>query len=93
MPPNSTITKGKVIDEVWQKQSDHPDKHLLLQLIALEDGRKEIRVGYYIKVRTEGPNFGRFWWGESALMAPLQDFKALISKAEQKHWLNTNNSA
>lgn len=85
MPPDGTEWLGIVKDEVYQKQSDNPDKELRLQLIEFSGGRIEVRCGYYIKGKKVG-RLGKWVWGQFALMAPLEDFRNLVRAAEAKGW-------
>lgn len=49
MPPHGKILQFTVIDEIRRTQSDAPNKMICLELIRFdEDGRKELRLGYYI---------------------------------------------
>jgi hypothetical protein len=98
--PDGSKWEGKIADEIWHRQSDNPNKMLCLQLHRFEDGkhgnggvRIEIRCGYYIKATRLGSrNFGRWWWGESALMAPMEDVRTLFREAEKKGWFEKEKS-
>jgi hypothetical protein len=68
-------------------QSDLPEKILCLQRIEFqEDGRIEVRLGYYI-IGKKPKMRGRWVWGQFAALMPLRDFEALIRQAERKGWI------
>ncbi|OLS14558.1 MAG: hypothetical protein RBG13Loki_1841 [Promethearchaeota archaeon CR_4] len=72
---------GKV---VWGQQSDAPEKVILIEEILWEDGRKELRFGY----RTITHEKGAWWWGESALMTPIEDIQELLHLARKNGLLS-----
>jgi len=68
---------GKV---VWRQQSNYPQKVILIEQLLWPDGTEELRFGYRITTSKKGV----WWWGESALMAPLDDVQALLQLAKEK---------
>jgi hypothetical protein len=64
---------------VWLQQSDNSEKIILIEEILWYNGKREVRFGY----RTTDAK-GRWWWGEKALVAPIQDIKELINYAKEK---------
>ena len=86
VPPNGIKIGYTIKDEICVFQSTLPSKILCLQSIEFDDGRKEIRLGYYI-IGKKPKMLGRWVWGQYAALMPLQDFKKLIKRAEKKGWI------
>lgn len=84
--PDGRLVSGEIIDEIVRVQSDYPDKQLHAQLIVFEDGRREVRLGYYIKGVKPGRR-GQWVWGQYCPSMPVEDFKALTEAVEKKGWL------
>ena len=63
------------------RQSDYPEKFILLQEIIFPDNKKEVRIGYYI-IGKKGNKKGKWVWGQFATFLPKKDLKKLIKKAE-----------
>lgn len=81
------IRKGFTIDkQVELSQSDNPEKIFVLQEIVFEDGKKEIRIGYYI-IGKKPKMRGKWVWGQYCPMIPRQDFEELIKLAKKKRIL------
>jgi hypothetical protein len=74
---------GKV---VWGQQSgtEKDPKVILIEEILWENGRKELRFGY----RTLTHKKGVWWWGQSALMAPIEDIQELLKLAKDNGLLS-----
>ncbi len=68
--------------QVCLTQTDKPDKFLVLQELKFDGGKKEIRIGYYIRVKKEGSRKGKWWWGESCPFVLRDDLVELIKKAQ-----------
>jgi hypothetical protein len=64
---------------VWGQQSNAPDKVILIEELLWKNGRKELRFCY----RTQDHKKGRWWWGQFALMVPIEDFKELLQLAKE----------
>lgn len=80
---NGKRKKFRIGKYVTLRQSDCPEKIFVLQEILFEDGKKELRIGYYIigkKPRVKG----RWVWGQYCPFFPKQDLKKLIEKAKKK---------
>jgi len=83
-----------VIDEVSRVQSRHSDGSteprymLILQRIRFDSGVTELRAGYYITHATAGSN-GGWLWSRSSLIAPEEDFIALVEEARERGWFGT----
>ena len=76
-----------ILDEVKRIQSSAPHKALYLQLLQFEkDGRKELRLAYYI-IGIKPRMKGAWTWGQYATLMPAKDFKAIIRKATKKGWI------
>lgn len=80
---DSTKTKFKINDEVSLRQSDYPEKEFVLQELEYEDGRKEIRIGYYI-IGKKGRAKGKWVWGQFNPHFPKDDLYRLLEKAKKK---------
>ena len=85
-PINGSPYSFTVTDEITLPQSELPSKIICLQRIAFEDGRQEVRLGYYI-IGKRPRMLGKWVWGQYAALLPLEDFKAIIRQAEKKGWL------
>ena len=73
----------KIGKYVTLEQSDYSEKIFVLQEILFEDGRKELRLGYYIigkKPRTRD----KWVWGQYCPLFSKQDLIKLIEKAKKK---------
>lgn len=80
---NGKRKKFKIGEYVTLKQSNYPGKIFVLQEIFFEDGKKEIRVGYYILGKK--PRMKNKWtWGQFCPFFPKKDLVALIKKAKAK---------
>lgn len=85
MPPDGEIIQFTVIDEVRAFQDAERKKVLIMQLMQLETGKREIRVGYYIIGKL--PKMKDRWvWGQYAAFIPLPVFRRLIDKATHRGW-------
>lgn len=73
---------------IWGQQSDDSDKVILIEELLWDDGRKEIRLGYYTTTADSAPKRSGVWtWGQFALMAPEADLKELLAFAKEKGFL------
>lgn len=70
----------KINKVVWGQQSSATDKIILIEELLWADGSKELRFGY----KTQTHEKGLWWWGESALIAPLNDIEELLQLAKEK---------
>ena len=78
---------------VWGRQSDYKDKVAVIQDLRFEDGRKELRFGYYMISSENNPKRkGEWTWGQSPLMIPKPDIKELLSLAARNGMLTLNPS-
>jgi len=71
---------GRIEAEATVVQSDSPNKVGVMQRIEWDDGRLEVRTGYYIRGKKPGAR-GRMVWGQYALMLPFGDFLELLKRA------------
>lgn len=68
---------------VTLRQSNYPEKIFVLQEILFKDGKKELRLGYFIigkKPRAKG----KWVWGQFCPFFPKQDLIKLIEKAKKE---------
>ena len=74
---------GEVTDEVFieQKGTRQGDYRKTLQLIKRTDGKKEIRLGYYVKDSNK-PEKEYHWGSQTTFQLSIKDFKKLLKKAE-----------
>jgi len=78
------VKKRFTIDkEVRLTQSDYPEKVFVLQEILFEDGKKEIRIGYYI-IGKKPKMKGKWVWGQYCPIIPKEDFEKLIELAKKE---------
>lgn len=71
---------------VTLRQSDYSGKIFVLQEILFEDGKKELRLGYYIIGKK--PRAKDKWvWGQYCPFFPKQDLVKLIEKAKKEEIL------
>ncbi|MBL8110280.1 MAG: hypothetical protein JNJ96_11490 [Anaerolineales bacterium] len=84
--PNGNIEKFTIVDEICIPQSGLPSKLIYLQKIRFDDGKKELRLCYYIigklpKLR------GKWVFGQYATFLPSRDFRTITNKAKKKGWI------
>lgn len=85
VPPDGTILRFKIVDEIRRVQSDLPEKIICLQHIEFEGGREEVRLGYYIIGKLPKMK-GKWVWGQFATFLPQKDFVAIFREAEKRGW-------
>ena len=95
LPELKIKTKGQITDIFGKKvkftvgryvtlrQSDYRKKIFVLQEIFFEDGRQQIRIGYYI-IGEKPKMRGKWVWGQFCPFFPPEDLKELIRRAEEK---------
>ena len=88
MPPDGRIVAYEVIDEVRSFQDPSKEKVLILQLMRLATGKKEVRVGYYIIGKLPKMK-GKWVWGQFAAFMPLSVFSKLVRLATRRGWFGT----
>lgn len=67
---------------VWKRHSEVSDIIILIEEIQWANNRKkELRFGYWTQTHEEKP---RWWWGQSALMAPIKDVGELFQLAKEE---------
>ena len=75
-----------VEDEIVRIQSDYPEKAIYLQKLRFEnEERTELRLAYYI-IAKKPRMAGKWAWGQSATMMPIEDFRAIVREARKKGW-------
>jgi hypothetical protein len=75
-----------ITDEFHVEQSGRPGKLIYLQLIKFDDGREQLRLGYYI-IGKKPAMRGRWVWGQFATFMPAVDFREIVNLAEQRGWI------
>jgi len=91
--PLGDVQRFVVVDEVRREQTGFPTCILVFQRIQYDDGREELRLGYYIIGKKEGRTRGKWCWGQYAAMAPACDFQALVKMATEKGWIGKEDQA
>jgi hypothetical protein len=84
--PDGYRYRFTITDEIVRPQTGMPEKLLCLQRIKFEDGKEEVRLGYYI-IGKKPKMLGKWVWGQYCTFMPLKDFKALVRAAEKKGWI------
>lgn len=69
----------KISKVVWGQQSNALDKVILIEELLWSDGRKELRFCY----KTQTAKKGLWWWGQFALMVPVEDIEELLQLAKE----------
>ncbi|HBW56540.1 MAG TPA: hypothetical protein DEF27_01565 [Oscillatoriales bacterium UBA8482] len=72
----------KIGKYVTLRQSNYPGKIFVLQEILFEDGKKELRLGYYI-IGKKPRSKDKWVWGQFCPLFPKQDLIKLIDKAKK----------
>ena len=86
--PDGSIEKFTIEDEIGLAQSNLPgNKVFYLQKIQFDDGKTELRLGYYIIGKKEGRMKGKWVWGQFAPFVPAEDFRAIMDAAHRKGWI------
>ena len=85
--PDGRTRHHKVVDELHIYQKGSRTKLIYLQKITLENGKEELRLGYYIIGKKKGRMFGRWVWGQYATFLPACDFRKIIKMATARGWL------
>ena len=91
-PRRITSITGKVVhfvveDQIARPQTGYPRKLIVLQKIRFtEDGRIELRVGYYMVGEKPGAR-GKWVWAQYAPLIPQADFRRIIREAQKRGWL------
>ena len=76
----------KIGKYVTLRQSNYPGKIFVLQEILFEDGKKELRLGYYI-IGKKPRSKDKWVWGQFCPLFPKQDLIKLIDKAKKNEIL------
>lgn len=76
----------KIGKYVTLRQSNYPGKIFVLQEILFEDGKKELRLGYYI-IGKKPRSKDKWVWGQYCPFFPKKDLIRLIEKAKKKRIL------
>lgn len=87
VPPNGELLRFTVIDEITRFQSDLESKVICLQRLRFDDGREEVRLGYYVIGKLPRMR-GRWVWGQFATLVPLEDFASLVHEARRRRWFS-----
>jgi len=74
-----------ITDEIRRGQSDLPSKIIVLERVHFDDGRDEVRLGYYI-IGKKPRMLGKWVWGLYATLLPLADFASIVKEAQARGW-------
>jgi hypothetical protein len=85
--PDGRCLVFTITDELYVEQTGRPGKLIYLQQIRFDDGREQLRLGYYIIGKKQGMR-GRWVWGQFAPFIPAADFKRIVDLAKQRGWLD-----
>ena len=84
--PDGRVRRHVITGEIHFAQRGSKTKRIYLQRIRLDNGREELRLGYYIIGKT-GSMKGRWVWGQYAAFLPCRDLKKVFQKAKKAGWL------
>jgi hypothetical protein len=86
--PSGATFHWVVEDEIRLEHRGLPTMRICFERIRFEEnGRVEIRLGYYMI--GEKPRMkGKWVWGQYSPMMPIEDFKLLIDEATARGWFN-----
>ena len=87
LPPRGVILRFTILDEIRRTQSDQPGKIICLQRVRFDDGRHEIRLGYYIIGKLPRMR-GKWVWGQFATLMPVKDFAFIVAEARSRGWIS-----
>jgi hypothetical protein len=87
MPPDRRVLRFTITDEVRSFADSRRTKVVVLQLVRFDDGRKEVRLGYYI-IGKKPKMRGRWVWGQYATFMLTRVFQSLIRKAIERQWFS-----
>jgi|SRR5208282_3604087 len=85
--PDGRTRLHKIVSELHTYQKGSKTKLIYLQKIMLENGKEELRLGYYIISKKKGRMFGRWVWGQYATFLPACDLRKIVKMATAKGWL------
>lgn len=75
----------RVVGEVRQVQSDCSEKIIILQKLQFDNGKSELRLGYYI-LGKKPKMLGKWVWGQYATFMPVGDFQQIVKKGQAQGW-------
>lgn len=81
--PSGNVHKYTIVDEVRRTQSGAPNKKICLQKVVFDDGRKELRLAYYI-IGKKPRMKGKWVFGQYATFIPARDLRSIIRRAKRK---------
>jgi hypothetical protein len=84
--PDGRVGRHEIVDEIHIFQRQSKNKLIYLQKLKLDNGKEELRLGYYM-IGKKPAMRGRWVWGQYATFLPVQDFKRIINIAKSKGWL------
>ena len=86
-PVGGQVSHFTIVGEVRTFQDKAKTKIIALQLLEFDDGRKEVRLGYYI-IGKKPKMLGRWVWGQYAAMMPPHAFVSVVRKAVKLGWFS-----
>jgi hypothetical protein len=84
--PYGKVKVHTIVDEIHIFTRGSRRKLVYLQKIILENGKEELRLGYYM-IGKKPAMRGRWVWGQYAAFLQVYDFKRIINKAKRRGWL------
>jgi hypothetical protein len=85
MPPDGAELCYLITDEVRCFQDRTRSKVIVLPRIDFDDGRVEVRLGYYI-IGKKPKMRGRWVWGQYATILPAACLAEVFREAERRGW-------
>ncbi len=64
-------------------ESGYPTKKFVLQEIVRDNGRRTLRLGYYI-IAKKGKRKGKWAWGQFCPFIYKEDFHEIVRRAKEK---------
>ena len=75
-----------VIDEAIFPAKSNPNKAFCLHKIRHEDGREELRIGYYM-IAHKPRMKGKWAWGQYAPMMTKEEMAQIINEIKTRKWI------
>ena len=81
--PLGEVRKYTIVGEVRRTQAGAPHKKICFQKVEFDDGRKELRLAYYI-IGKKGRMKRKWVFGQFATFMPARDFRSIVRRAKRK---------
>jgi len=79
---DGNLVKFEIEKYVELTHSSNKEKKLVLQKLKFENGKKELRFGYYV-IGRKPKMIGKWVWGQYSPFISQKDFHKLIEKARK----------